>query len=80
MSLTGVTADGDGWEMPGYGTEAEPDIVATGPLDNSAIAFAYRGVARPQFLSGDADKITWVTVTGTVSCPAPLPDLTWGDG
>ncbi|SFU10467.1 hypothetical protein SAMN05660657_05725 [Geodermatophilus amargosae] len=60
--------------------KAEPDIVATGPLDNSAIAFAYRGVARPQFLSGDADKITWVTVTGTVSCPAPLPDLTWGDG
>jgi hypothetical protein len=80
VSLTAVTADGDAWEMPGYGTEAEPDIVASGPSDNSAIAFAYRGVARPQFPSGESDKITWVTVTGTVSCPAPLPALTHGDG
>jgi hypothetical protein len=80
VSVTATDADGMPWEIAGFGTEAEPDIVAAGPDDNSAVAFAFVGVITPRWVSTGADRITWVTVTGTVTCPGPLPDLTWGDG
>ena len=75
VSIAAVDADGEAVEIAGFGTEAEPTIAAAGSGDNSAIAFSFVSVAVPRDFSL-YEKVAWVTVTGTVVCPGPLPELT----
>ncbi|TFV91143.1 hypothetical protein [Blastococcus sp. CT_GayMR16] len=74
VSIAAVDADGEAVEIAGFGTEAEPNIAAAGATDNSAVAFSFVSVAVPRDFSL-YEKVTWVTVTGTVVCPGPLPEL-----
>ncbi|MFR9753936.1 hypothetical protein ACL02S_23255 [Nocardia sp. 004] len=53
----------------------EGPIIELAP-DRRTVSFSAATVVRPDAIFGvDPERISWVTVTGAITCPEPLPDL-----